>query len=316
MGKALYVGIDVGGTTVKPGVFTAEGELLGKSAVPTPPLLDETGFAAVTGGIDDLLASLSLTAVDVRGMGLAVPCPIPADGRVAVMANIKLDLLALAQALRAHYPDAAVTYNNDANAAAMGELWQGSAAGKASCVMVTLGTGVGGGVIIDGHVASGANGAAGEIGHMCVNPAEPLACGCGRHGCLEQYTSARGVVRLYREVCARRGVAGVEVKHDTDTLSVFEAYKAGDEAAREAVSTMCDKLGLGLSIVACTVDPDEFVIGGGVSGAFDLFADELTERYRHYALACSADAPISVSRLGNDAGIYGAAYLGLLAANE
>ena len=169
-------------------------------------------------------------------------------------------------------------------------------------------------MVVDGKVVAGANGAAGEIGHITVNPAEPLECGCGRHGCLEQYASAKGMVRVYREECARLGTEPVALSGDTDTLSLFDAYKAGDEAAKAAVSLMCDRLGLALSIVSGVTDPERFVIGGGVAGGFDLFKDELAERYRHYVLGCCADTPIVVAELGNDAGIFGAAYEGLLAA--
>lgn len=316
MGKELFVGIDIGGTTVKPGVFTREGEKLGNLSVPTPPLVDEAGYGAVTRGIDELVASVGAEACDVRGIGLAAPCPIPADGNVKLVANMSLDLGGLSGALAAHYSRAAVRSVNDANAAAMGELWRGGAQGLSNCVLLTLGTGVGGGVIVDGRVVAGANGAAGEIGHICVNPAEPLTCGCGRHGCLEQYVSAKGMVRVYREECAKRGQEPVELSGATDTLSLFGAYQMGDEAAKAAVSVMCDRLGLALSIVAGVTDPERFVIGGGVAGALPLFHDELVERYRHYVLACSADTPIVAAQLGNSAGMYGAAYVGLLAHDE
>lgn len=314
MGTKLYVGLDIGGTTVKVGAFSEAGERLGKLAVPTPPLVDEKGYGAVTDGISQLAASLEAAADDVRGIGLAVPAPVPADGNVQIVANMDLDLLGLKAALEAAFAGATVAYVNDANAAALGELWQGGACGLKSCVLITLGTGVGGGVVVDGKVVAGANGAAGEIGHITVNPAEPLECGCGRHGCLEQYASAKGMVRVYREECARLGTEPVALSGDTDTLSLFDAYKVGDEAAKAAVSLMCDRLGLALSIVSGVTDPERFVIGGGVAGGFDLFKDELAERYRHYVLGCCADTPIVVAELGNDAGIFGAAYEGLLAA--
>lgn len=313
MAKELFVGIDIGGTSVKIGVFTRAGEMLGSISVPTPPIVDETGYAAVTGGIDKLLGSVAAGTDDVLGVGLAAPCPIPADGDIKVIANMSLNLFGLQQALEAHCAKAKVKYVNDANAAAMGELWRGGAQGLSSCVFITLGTGVGGGVVVDGQVAAGANGAAGEIGHICVNPAETLTCGCGRKGCLEQYVSAKGMVRVYREQCSKLGVEPVELSGDTDTLSLFGAYQKGDEAAKVAVSTMCDYLGLALSIVSGVTDPDKYVLGGGVSAALPLFHDELVERFRHYVLSCSADTPIVAAELGNDAGMYGAAYVGLLA---
>ena len=316
MAKELFVGIDIGGTTVKPGIFTREGEKLGNLSVPTPPLVDGRGYDAVTRGIDELVASVEAAGDEVLGIGLAVPCPIPADGDVKVVANLRLNLFGLQKALAKHFPKAVVRAVNDANAAAMGELWRGGAQGLSSCVLLTLGTGVGGGVVIDGRVAAGANGAAGEIGHICVNPSEPLECGCGRHGCLEQYVSAKGMVRVYREECAKRGQEPVELSGDTDTLSLFGAYQKGDEAAKAAVSLMCDRLGLALSIISGVVDPERYVLGGGVAGALPLFHDELEERFRHYVLSCSADTPIVAAQLGNNAGMFGAAYVGLLASEE
>lgn len=316
MGQELFVGVDIGGTSVKQGVFSKDGKMLGHISTPTPPLVDAAGFDAVSGGLAELVASVGGALEDVRGIGLAAPCPVPADGVVQVIANLSLDLLGLKAALEDTCPGASVAYVNDANAAAMGELWQGGGQGLASCVLITLGTGIGGGVVVDGHVIAGVNGAAGEIGHMCVNPTETVVCGCGRRGCLEQYASAKGLVRVYRQECAERGIEPVALTGDTDTLSLFSAYEAGDEAARAAVSNMCDKLGLALSLVANVIDPDRFVIGGGTAGALDLFHDELAERYSHYALACSAATPIVAAQLGNDAGMYGAAYMGLLAAGR
>lgn len=311
MNKEFFIGLDIGGTAVKQGIFTRAGEKLGNISAPTPPLDTRSGYDAVLHGIDELVSSVGGSVDDVRAIGLAVPCPIPANGHVGVIANLKLDLLALQHELELHCPSSIVTYVNDANAAAMGEVWRGGAQGLQSCVFITLGTGVGGGVVINGKVADGASGAAGEIGHICLNPSEPLTCGCGRHGCLEQYASARGIVRLYRDECARRGQTPTELVHDGDTLSLFGAYQTGSEAAKAAVSTMCDYLGLALSIVSGVVDPERYVLGGGVAGALPLFHDELEERFRHYVLSCCADTPIVSAELGNNAGMFGAAYVGL-----
>ena len=140
--KYLYVGIDVGGTTVKEGLFTAAGELLSKVSVPTPPLVDEVGYGAVTGGIRGLLKDAHAEVDALRGIGLAVPCPVPEDGDIMLTANIELNAPGLTAALQAAFPQASVRFENDANAAALGELWQGAAKGKRSLVFITLGTGV------------------------------------------------------------------------------------------------------------------------------------------------------------------------------
>ena len=204
--KQYYIGIDVGGTSVKEGLFDEDGNLLAKASVPTPPIVDAAGFAAVTEAIDQVVAKAQIPRAFVAGIGLAVPCPIPASGDAKVKANIAINLPELRIAIQKHCPDAVVKYENDANAAAMGEAWLGSAKGVQNVVMVTIGTGVGGGVIVNGDVVSGVVGAGGEIGHMCLNPAEERTCGCGGHGHLEQYSSATGVVSNYLAECKKAGV--------------------------------------------------------------------------------------------------------------
>ena len=153
--KQYYIGIDVGGTSVKEGLFDEDGNLLAKASVPTPPIVDAAGFAAVTEAIDQVVAKAQIPRAFVAGIGLAVPCPIPASGDAKVKANIAINLPELRVAIQKHCPDAVVKYENDANAAAMGEAWLGSAKGVQNVVMVTIGTGVGGGVIVNGDVVSG-----------------------------------------------------------------------------------------------------------------------------------------------------------------
>ena len=312
--KRYVIGIDVGGTSVKEGLFDQDGTLLGKVSVPTPPLVDTAGYRAVVGGIEQLVAEAGLAADAVDGIGLAIPCPVPASGEIEVQANIELDAPGLQAALEAACPNAVVKFGNDANAAAMGELWQGSAQGAASLVMVTIGTGVGGGVVVNGDIVEGVVGAGGEIGHMCLNPAETRTCGCGGHGHLEQYASATGVVSNYLHECEVRGVTPIELTGPSDSRDVFQACREGDEVAWAAVETMTDYLGRALALVACVVDPDQFVLGGGASASADVYLDKLVEKYQRYALPPSAKTPIKVASLGNGAGIIGAAYLALRAA--
>lgn len=312
--KNYYIGIDVGGTSVKEGLFDEEGKLLGQVSVPTPSLVDEEGYAAVVGGIEQLLGEAPLLAPFVRGIGLAVPCPVPASGNITLTANIELDAPGLRAALERRCPNAVVKFENDANAAAMGELWQGSAKGARSMVMVTIGTGVGGGVVIGGDVVDGLVGAAGEIGHMCLNPDEERTCGCGGHGHLEQYASATGIVSTYLSVCRERGIEPRELVGPSDSRTVFEAAREDDEAAWAAIEVMTDCLGRALALIANVVDPEAFVLGGGTSASADLFMEPLVAAYRRYALSVSAGTPIELASLGNDAGIIGAAYIALRAA--
>ena len=314
--KQLFIGLDVGGTSVKMGLFDNDGELLGKGSVPTPPLIDADGYHAVTDGIAALLAAASESADNVNGIGLAIPCPVPADGVIRMQANIQINAPGLADALERACPAAAVKFENDANAAAMGELWAGSGKDYQSLVFVTLGTGVGGGVVVDGHVVGGVVGAGGEIGHLCMNPDEERTCGCGGKGHLEQYASATGIVASYKAECEQRGLEPVELEGPSDSRSVFAAASDGDEAAWAAIDTMCDYLGRALAIIACVVDPQAFVLGGGTSNSSDLFMERLLASFRRYAFAVSSDTPIEIASLGNDAGIYGAAFVALQAAED
>ena len=177
-------------------------------------------------------------------------------------------------------------------------------------VMVTIGTGLGGGVVVNGDVIDGAFGAGGEIGHICVNPAEERACGCGLHGCLEQYASASGVVSNYLRVCEERGVEPVELVGPSDSRSVFDAARAGDETALAAIDVAMDYLSLGLQIISAVVDPEVYVLGGGASASADMVLESLRAKYEARAFPASRATAIEVASLGNDAGIIGAALLG------
>lgn len=308
--KQYYIGIDVGGTSVKEGLFDEDGNLLVKASVPTPPIVDAAGFAAVTEAIDQVVAKAQIPRAFVAGIGLAVPCPIPVSGDAKVKANIAINLPELRVAIQEHCPDAVVKYENDANAAAMGEAWLGSAKGVQNVVMVTIGTGVGGGVIVNGDVVSGVVGAGGEIGHMCLNPAEERTCGCGGHGHLEQYSSATGVVRCMKKLldenpdtpCTLRGT-------DFAAKDVFDAARAGDALAAREVDEMTDTLGMALASIASTTDPEMFMVGGGVARAGDVLFNPLREHFKTYAFSSCRETPIVAATLGNDAGIYGAVRL-------
>lgn len=304
----VALGIDVGGTSIKVGLFTPEGELLAERKIPTPALTDEAAFAVVTDGLSRLLEAHDATPADVIACGLDIPGPVADDGTVGFLPNIELDPEGLVGAITAVFPRASVAFVNDANAAALGELWAGVAHDTSSFVLIALGTGVGAGVVVNGRLVAGAFGAGGEVGHITVNKEESETCGCGRRGCLEQYASAKGVVRLYLAECERRGVKPVEVEHATDTLSVFRALESGDECARLAVNQMCEYLAQAMSQISCVIDPAMYLIGGGVAGAFATFAPELRARFAAHALPTCRDVRIEAASLGNQAAMYGCAY--------
>ena len=304
----MVLGIDVGGTSIKAGLFTPEGELLEERKIPTPALVDAAAYATVIEGLGKILAAHDATPSDVIACGLDVPGPVADDGTVGLLANIKLDPEGFVHALASEFPNASIAFVNDANAAALGELWAGVAQGASSFVLIALGTGVGAGVVVGGRLIAGSFGAGGEIGHITLNRDETRTCGCGRRGCLEQYASAQGIVRLYLEECERRGVTPVHVEHATDTLSVFRALAGGDECAQLAVDKMCDYLALAMSQISCIVDPEMYLIGGGVAGAFATFAPELRKKFAEYALKPCKEARIEAASLGNQAAMYGCAY--------
>lgn len=308
------IGIDIGGTSVKAGLFTAEGRLEAVASMPTGVLVGQRAFAGVVDMLSALLRDAGTTADRVVGVGFDVPGPVDARGNVGFLANIELDADGLKAAMRNAFPQANLAFVNDANAAAIGEHWQGAGRGLPSFALVALGTGVGAGVVVDGRLVSGAFGAGGEIGHLTVARGETRSCGCGGHGHLEQYASALGVVRAYREACERLGTAPATLAGPTDTLAVFNVHRAGDQAAREAVSRMCDALGFAFAQVSAIVDPAAFLVGGGVGGGFDLFAGELRAAFRAYCMAPCADAQILPAALGNRAALYGSAYLALASA--
>ena len=203
-----------------------------------------------------------------------------------------------------------VRLGNDANVAALGEMWLGAGKGEKNIVMVTLGTGVGGGVILEGHPLVGTNGAGGEIGHICVNETETETCGCGKKGCLEQYASATGIARLAALRLAKDAKSSLlRSQEHVDAKAVFDALKAQDEVAEEIVEEFGKYLGHALANIAVVVDPAVIVIGGGVSKAGEILLDYIVKNYRANAFFANQDVQFKLAELGNDAGICGAAKL-------
>jgi glucokinase len=312
----LYLGIDYGGTAVKMGIVSEEGLIMGAGSVPAPSLPDEAACRAFAAQVGDFVASTGAYRSEIGGIALAVPGVVGEDGSV-FSPNVTVDWPELRRQLGRLFSQDVVATLNDANAAALGELWHGGSGNAASALLVTIGTGVGAGIIADGHVLQGRNGAAGEFGHMTVvRGGRP--CRCGRKGCVEQYASARGIVRSFREA-DERGVGNpvtytaIEPKHDTDTVSVFKACRAGDARAQYALDVFNDRLGFALAQVACVVDPDVILLGGGVAQGADLFLDDLRASYREKCLSSCADTEIRTAQLSNQAGVYGAARYAMFA---
>lgn len=307
--KKCCFGIDVGGTTVKMGLFTTEGELLDKWEIPTRK---EDGGAYilndVAASVEAKLAEKNIEKEDVAGAGIGVPGPTLDTGYVSICVNLgwkdKNPANELSELL-----SIPVKAGNDANVAALGEMWKGGGEGYLDVVLLTLGTGVGGGIIINGEIAPSHRGVGGELGHITVNPDEEATCNCGNHGCLEQYASATGVVRIAKKLlAASKEESSLRTLETVTAKDVFDAAKAGDHLAVEAVEVLGKYLGLVVANVALTVDPDVFVIGGGVSKAGQVLIDVITKYYHKFAKIIGDNkAKVVLAKLGNDAGIYGAA---------
>lgn len=309
MTKYIY-GIDIGGTTVKMGLFDEKGDMLEKWEIVTRKENNgENILPDIVKSIKDKNTEKSIETDDILGIGMGVPGPITEDGRVLKCANLGWGIFSVADEMSKLTGVEKVKVGNDANVAALGEQWRGGGRGFDNIVMVTLGTGVGGGIIMDGKILTGENGAAGEIGHITVNPKETLTCGCGCKGCLEQYSSATGVIRMAKERLEASDKPSELRKFAADEIGgkeVFDAYKAGDELAAEAVNEFAIYLGMGLGNVASVVDTQAFVIGGGLSKNGPVVIDIVKEQYKKNVMFALKNTEFRLAELGNDAGMYGA----------
>lgn len=306
--KEYGFGADLGGTTCKLGLFQTDGTLLEKWEIVTDTSNHgENILGDIAAAVHAKMVERSLTKEMVEGLGIGVPGPVSKDGVVNRAVNLGWGVTPVAQQL-SELSGLKVRVANDANVAALGENWMGSGKGFDSIVMVTLGTGIGGGIVIDGQILAGADGAAGEIGHMTVNEQELEACGCGRFGCLEQYASATGIARY-----ARRALAGSEepsrlreIKAEELTAKdVFDAAKEGDRMASEVVEAVGKLLASALAKICVVVNPEAVLIGGGVSKAGQILLESIAEPFKNMAFHACRDTKILLASLGNDAGIYG-----------
>lgn len=309
MGKYAF-GVDIGGTTVKIGLFDREGCALDKWEIPT--VKDNEGTSILPDVAQSLLDKMQEKGIgraDLVGIGVGAPGAIDRNGNLVSRAvNLGWNPFNIPKALGA-YIDVPVKAANDANAAAFGEMWQGGGKGFSNLVAVTLGTGVGGGIIVDGNILTGASGGGGEIGHIHIEDAEAESCGCGKKGCLEQYASATGIVRLARRRLEKDDTPSVLREGEVSARTVFDAVKAGDKVAVEIAEQFGEYLGKGLANVASVVNPEVFVIGGGVSKAGEVLFQFVEPAFQRYAFPACRNTAFTLAKLGNDAGIYGAAGL-------
>lgn len=307
--KKYCFGVDVGGTTVKIGLFDKEGNVLDKWEIPTRTEHNGSEILPdIAKALEKKMEEKGLKKEDMVGVGIGAPGPIDKEGTVYEAVNLGWRVFSIRDTLEA-LCGMPVRAGNDANVAALGEMWKGGGQGYLNLVLVTLGTGVGGGIIVNGEILNGATGAGGEIGHIHIQDGEEDACGCGNHGCLEQYASATGVVRLAGRILGATDEDSVLRQGEVSAKAVFDAVKAGDAVAIRIAEAFGEYLGKGLAAIAGVVNPEAFVIGGGVSKAGNILFDFIEKNYKKYVFHGSKDAKFELATLGNDAGICGAAKL-------
>mgnify|MGYP004696129245 FL=1 len=306
--KKYAYGVDIGGTTVKIGFFETTGKLVDTWEIPTRTENDgELILPDIAESIKENNQKNSITTDDIEGIVMGVPGPVKDDGTVLKCVNLGWGVFNVEKALSVICGGVKVKAGNDANVAALGEMWQGGGKGYEDVVMITLGTGVGGGIIRGGKIVAGTNGAAGEIGHIPMIDDESECCGCGKKGCLEQYASANGLVNVAEKYIAAHRTVETELDLNAGFTAkdVCDAAKAGDIAGLAAVEESMRLLGKAMASVSCVIDPQVFVVGGGLSKAGNIIIDTASKYYKEYAFHASRETEIKLATLGNAAGMYG-----------
>ena len=311
MYKNYVFGVDLGGTTVKMGLFKTDGNLIDMWEIPTGT--EENGkniLSDIANAINNKLIEKNISKSDIEGIGIGVPGPVSDNGTVLKCVNLGWGIFNVENAL-SELTDLKVKAGNDANVAALGEMWQGGGIGYKNIVMVTLGTGVGGGIVINGKVIAGATGAGGEIGHINVNSEDKTVCGCGNTGCLELFSSATGVVRNTKRYLEQNPNVKTSL-HKFENLQakdIFDCAKNNDKIAIEQCNIACKYLGKALALIACIVNPEVFVIGGGIARAGQIIIDTTQKYFKEQAFHACRETKFKQATLGNNAGIYGSAYM-------
>ncbi|UQS82563.1 ROK family glucokinase [Bombilactobacillus folatiphilus] len=316
MTNKKVIGIDLGGTTIKFAILTAAGEIQQRWSIPTDILNDGQNIIPSTiATINEHLQMYQLTPADFLGIGIGTPGSVDYEqGTVDSAFNLNWDHPVALKAQLEAGTNIPVTLENDANVAALGEKWQGAGNNAANVAFVTLGTGVGGGIIINNQIVHGVGGSAGEIGHITVD-AQGFACTCGKKGCLETVASATGIVRVANALSQEyAGPAQLKALIDdgqqVSSKDVFDLAQQADPLAQMVVKQICDQLGLALANVAMTLNPKYIIIGGGVSNAGEYLLNQVQTAYLKYVFpAVKKTTTLRLATLGNEAGVIGAASL-------
>jgi glucokinase len=317
MSEQWIVGVDLGGTTTKIAFLTMGGEILHKWEIPTDNSEKGKNITGNIGkAIEGKLAELGEKKAKLIGIGMGAPGPVDyVNGVILNVVNLGWEDNFPLQDRLQEVTALPVAIENDANCAALGEMWKGAGTGAKDIVCVTLGTGVGGGVIVAEKIVQGVNGASGEIGHITVIPAGGAPCNCGKTGCLETVASATGIVRLAMNELSKNAVDGelaeIYAKNGKVTAKeVFDTARNGDGLAKNVLAEVSFHLGFVLANIGNTLNPEKIILGGGVSRAGDILSDAVKENFSKYAFSAVRDSTkISIATLGNDAGVIGAARL-------
>ena len=320
--KKYLFGIDIGGTTTKFGLFTEAGELIEKFAIDTDTTNEGKNILTdIAKSIFSKMSENSLNICDILGIGIGIPGPVNCEGIALIGPNINwskpvpVEKILYTELTKLYdnskslkFPTIKVT--NDANIAALGEIWLGSAKDVKTAIMFTLGTGVGGGIIVDGKIIDGTNGAGGEIGHITAVYENGAKCGCGKSGCLETVASATGIVRMAKEYLSKTNIeTPIRNINNLETKDIFNEAKNGDIFSLEIVDRVGYYLGITAANLAVTIDPDKFIFGGGVANSGDILLNSIRKYYEKYSFTNVKGTSFVLASLGNDAGIIGGAYL-------
>ncbi len=307
-------GVDLGGTTVKIAYFDREGTLLDKWEIPT--VTEDSGtqiLPDIARSVKGYMAQKGISPAQVIGIGIGVPGPVRPDGTVNKCVNLGWGVFNIEKELEklTGFP---VKAGNDASVAALGECWKGGGQGCDNMVFATLGTGVGGGIVVGGQVLHGVHGAGGEIGHMVLNREETEVCGCGKRGCVEQYCSATGIVRIAKQYLLKKDTpSSLRAMENLTCKDVFDAAGAKDALAQEILEQAYAYMGEFLANICNVVDPEAVVLGGGVSKAGKPLLEGVQRHFGKYVFHAVSPVRFALATLGNDAGAYGAFKLALSA---
>lgn len=298
-------GVDILGTHIKFGFFDETGKLLDKWQTAVPGYKDSTQIIpSIAEEVERYLSRRGIFEDDVIGIGVGIPGPVSSTGVVNKCVNLSWGVFNIDRALSG-LTGLYVKSSNTANLSALGESWHGH--GSRNMVYMAMNTGLGGGIVCEGALVNGASGGAGEIGHIIVNKNEPEACSCGKYGCVEQYCSPKGIVRVARRMLNdTRTPSVLRNRRIFDYRDVLNAAASGDKVAKEVMEKVYDYTGQALAAVCCVTNPDTIVLGGEFCAIGQSAMDSISRAFRRYVFHANENVRFHFATLGQDDALYGA----------